>query len=71
VIELNFPDFDKATVDDDHAESCERIIVASQVLRGFANVYLDRPARDVSTLERRRLAEAAALMDQAMDRFSS
>ena len=68
---MSFPDFVNAPADDDHAVSCERIIAASRVLRGFANVYLDRPSRDVSPVERRRLADAAALMEQAMDRFSS
>ena len=67
---MSYPDFGDAPADDDHAVSCERVIAAAQVLRGFANVYLDRPARDVSALERRRLAEAAGLMEQAMDRFS-
>jgi hypothetical protein len=63
-------DFDNAPADDDHAVSCERMIAAAQVLRGFANVYLDRPACDVSPVEGDRLAEAATLMEQAMDRFS-
>jgi hypothetical protein len=64
-------DFDDTlTGEDEHSVSCERMIAAAQVLRGFASVYLDRPARDVSPAERRRLAEAAALMEQAMDRFS-
>jgi hypothetical protein len=59
------PDHDR-----DHVLSCERIIAASQVLRGFANAYLDRPDSEVSALERTRLGEAADLMEQAMDRFS-
>jgi hypothetical protein len=68
---MNHPDFDNSPADgDDHALSCERIIAAAQLLRGFANVYLDRPARDVSPVDRHRLAEAAILVEQAMDRFS-
>jgi hypothetical protein len=57
-------------IEHDDAVSCERMIAATQVWRSFGNIYLDRPAGDVSPLERRRLAEAAALMEQAMDRFS-
>jgi hypothetical protein len=68
---MNVQDFNNALADEnDHAASCERMIAASQVLRGFANVYLDRPAGNLSPLERARLAEAAELMEQAMDRFT-
>jgi hypothetical protein len=57
---MTFSD-DGPVQDDDHVVSCERIFAAAQVLRGFANIYVDKPAGDVSPLERARVGGSRRL----------
>ncbi len=51
------------------AVSAERIIAAADALRRFSNHYLDLLEDDISADERRRLHEAAELLEQALERF--
>ena len=53
----------------DHRLSAERIMAATDVLRGFAAAYLPVVADDVSPEERRRLAGADELLQMALDEF--
>jgi hypothetical protein len=51
----------------DHRLSADRIVTAAATLRALAARYFDIPADDVSPGERRRLSEAAALMERACE----
>jgi hypothetical protein len=51
----------------DHRLSVERIATAAATLRAWAARYVDMPVEDVLPGERRRLSEAAALMERACD----
>ena len=51
----------------DHRLSVERIATAASALRAWAARYIDMAAEDVLPGERRRLSEAAALMERACE----
>ena len=51
----------------DHCLSTERIATAAVALCAFASRYVDLLADEVSPADRRRLSEAAALMERACD----
>jgi hypothetical protein len=65
---MTFPDFDNSPVDggDHHTVSCERMIAASRVERLLPGPACPRHP----PVEQRQLADVAALMKQAIDRFS-
>jgi hypothetical protein len=51
----------------DHRLSSERIATAAATLSALAGSYADLPSADVSPADRRRLSEAAALMERACE----
>jgi hypothetical protein len=51
----------------DHRLSAERILTAAHTMRALVARYADLPAVGVSSVERRRLSQAAALMEQACE----
>jgi hypothetical protein len=51
----------------DHRLSVERIATAAATLRAWATRYSEMAAEDVLPAERRRLSEAAALMERACE----
>jgi ABC-type branched-subunit amino acid transport system ATPase component len=51
----------------DHRLSAERIQTAAVTMSALVARYVDLPAVDVSPVERRRLSEAAALMERAAE----
>jgi hypothetical protein len=51
----------------DHRLSAERILTAALTMRALAAKYFDLPTSDVSPAERRRLSQAAALLEKACE----
>jgi hypothetical protein len=54
----------------DHALSAELILARAAAVSNIATTYAGPPGADVSPAERRKLAEAAELVDRALDRFT-